>query len=302
MSTGNGTTPTTTKGISLIELLVVVGILALLSGLVLAGVQRSRASAARVRCADHMRQLGLALHNYHDAKGHFPPGMTRDNERAPEPYLSWLARVLPYIEQTALWQQTETAFRQDKNFLSPLHTAKSTVVTLFTCPGDGRISSPSSQDVAGNSVAYTSYLGVEGQNAGTADGLLYVDSRHKLADVTDGSSNTLLIGERPPSANLDLGWWYAGWGQRQNGDAEFLLGARTRCYNRYTATCPEGPYRFTAGKFDNPCDAFHFWSPHAGGAHFTFADNSVRFLRYTTDDILPQLSTRAGGETVITPD
>src|SRR5262249_27312455 len=146
-------------------------------------------------------------------------------------------------------------------------------------------------DASGHAVAFTSYLGVEGQNAGVVDGLLYMDSKHRLADATDGTSNTLLVGERPPNADLTLRWRAAGWGQRKNGDAEMLLGARTRCYNRYLRQCPEGPYHFTPGRLDNVCDTFHFWSPHAGGAHFLFADGSVRFLRYDADPILPALAT-----------
>jgi prepilin-type processing-associated H-X9-DG protein len=289
-------------GISLLELLVVIAILAVLLALTTSGVQKVRSAAARARCADHLRQLGLALHGYHDAKGHLPAGMTHDNERAPEPYLSWLARLLPHIEQTALWQQTEAAYRQEKNFLSPVHAVREKAVPLFICPADSRINAAASKDITGHAVAYTSYLGVVGHNAGVNNGLLYVDSRHKLGDATDGTSSTLLFGERPPNADLSLGWWYAGWGQRQNGDAEFLLGARTRCYNRYRATCEEGPYHFTPGTFTNPCDAFHFWSPHPGGAHFAFADGSVHFLRYSANDILPALATRAGGETVAVPD
>lgn len=283
------------KALSLLELVVVLAILALVAGLVLSGVQRARATAARARCADHLRQLGLAAHGYHDAHKVLPPGMAGDG--TPEPYLSWLARLLPHVEQPALWEQTATAYKQEKNFLSPLHAARSVPVAMFLCPADGRISASASKDATNHPVAYTSYLGVVGRNAGLTDGLLYLDSRHKLGDATDGTSNTLLIGERPPNADLSLGWWYAGWGQAKNGDAEFLLGARTRCYNRFIATCPEGPYHFTAGRLDNPCDAFHFWSPHASGAHFAFADGSVRFLRYSVDDILPALATRGGGET-----
>jgi prepilin-type processing-associated H-X9-DG protein len=285
---------------SLLELLVVVAILAVVVALTLSGVQKVRMSAARTRCADQVRQLALALHGYHDARGQLPPGIAPDG--SPQPYLSWLARVLPYVEQGALWQQTEDAYRVEKNFLSPVHTARERVVPLFLCPTDGRISSPASKDVTGHPVAYASYLGVEGKNAGLNDGLLYMGSRHKFGDATDGTSCTLLIGERPPSAKLDLGWWYAGWGQRQNGDAEFLLGVRTRCYNQDAATCDEGPYHFMAGKIDNQCDAFHFWSLHTGGANFAFADGSVRFFRYSADDILPALATRAGGEAVTAPD
>jgi prepilin-type processing-associated H-X9-DG protein/prepilin-type N-terminal cleavage/methylation domain-containing protein len=290
------------NGFTLIELLVTSGVIALFIGLILAGVQRSRMSAARVRCADQIRQLGLALQGYHDSHGHLPAGMSLDKGKSTEPYLSWLARILPHIEQGALWRQTEESYRLDKNFLSPTHVARSTVVTMFICPADSRLATAASKDITGHPVAYTSYLGVVGRNAGVIDGLLYMDSRHKLTDATDGGSNTLLLGERPPSAALDLGWWYAGWGQAQNGDAEFLLGTRTRCYNKYRATCDEGPYHFTTGKFDNPCDTFHFWSPHTGGANFAFADGSVRFLSYSADPIMPALATRAGGEAVAVPE
>ena len=124
----------------------------------------------------------------------------------------------------------------------------------------------------------------------------------KLGDITDGTGNTLAIGERPPSPDFILGWWYAGWGQDQDGEAEMLLGTRTR--NRYQRTpqCPRGPYDFAGGKLDNPCDAFHFWSLHPGGANFAFADGSVRFLAYSANSVLPELSTRAGGEIASIPD
>ncbi|WP_162097397.1 DUF1559 domain-containing protein [Gemmata obscuriglobus] len=297
-----GVTAIARRGLSLLELLVAVGILSVLAGLILAGVQRARVSAARLGCADHLRQIALAAHGYHGARHRLPTGMARDDGKVPEPYLSWLARLLPHLERDALWEQTEAAFRQERNFLTPAHAARSALVPIFLCPSDGRLSGPAGKDATLHAVAHTSYLGVEGRNAGVADGLLYMDSRHALSDATDGTSSTLLVGERPPNADFSLGWWYAGWGQAQNGDAEFLLGARTRCYNRYRATCDEGPYRFTAGRLDNPCDAFHFWSPHPGGAHFAFADGSVRFLRYAADDILPALATRAGGEAVSAPE
>lgn len=281
----------------MVELLVCIAIVSILIGLTLAAVQRTREAAARVRCLDNLRQLGLALHQYHQAHGALPPGVGYQDGKDPYPFLGWQARLLPHLEQNSLWDQTVAAFHQDRVFWdNPPHTPLATVVPVFLCPSDGRISSPQSVGNVGVR-AFTSYLGVEGTNAGLADGLLYLDSKHRLADATDGAATTLLVGERPPSADLVLGWWYAGWGQLQNGDGDMLLGVRSRNYAGYGPGCPEGPYQFQPGKFSNQCDAFHFWSPHPGGANFLFADGSVRFVRYSADPILPALATRAGGET-----
>lgn len=293
--------PRRRRGLTLIEAVVVLAIISLLIGLVLSAVQRSRAAAARITCADRLRQLGLAAHNYHGAHGRLPPGLTSDDAPDPYPYMSWLTRLLPYLEEDALWAEAERAYKADRNFLTPAHAVRAAVVPQFLCPADGRIRAPASRDITGHPVAYTSYLGVLGRNAGVTDGLLYLNSKHRLTDATDGTANTLLAGERPPSRSFGFGWWYAGYGQRKNGDAEFVLGTRTRGYSRTEGPCEDGPYHFTAGRFDDPCDAYHFWSPHPGGAHFLFADGSVRFLPYSADEIMPALSTRAGGETVDLP-
>jgi prepilin-type processing-associated H-X9-DG protein len=133
--------------------------------------------------------------------------------------------------------------------------------------------------------------------------VLFLDSHVRLADITDGTSCTLMAGERPPSADCWYGWWYAGYGQAGTGSADMLLGARERNLGGpYVSSCPPGPYRFQAGRVENQCDLFHFWSLHPGGAHFLFADGSVRFLAYSAADILPALATRAGGEAVSLPD
>jgi prepilin-type processing-associated H-X9-DG protein len=110
---------------------------------------------------------------------------------------------------------------------------------------------------------------------------------------------TLAVGERPPSAELDFGWWYAGWGQAKDGSADMVLGVRER--NVIGQYCPPGPYMFVPAKLADQCAMFHFWSPHPNGANFLFADGSVRFLSYSADSILPALATRAGGETVTLP-
>jgi prepilin-type processing-associated H-X9-DG protein len=289
-------------GITLIECLVVIAICSLVIGLTVAGIMKVRARSASVQCLNNVRSLGLALQNYHDTHKHFPPGVSVESDGGRYPYLSWLARLLPFVEQGPLWSLTMDAFRAEKDFLVPTaHPARGTVVPLFLCPSDGRIREALPISATHAPVAFTSYLGVLGRNAGQNDGVLYLDSKTYLADVTDGASNTIAIGERPPSAGLRFGWWYAGWGQQKNGDAEMILGSRTSCYSSYQPGCDQGPYHFIPESFDSPCSAFHFWSPHAGGAHFGFADGSARFLPYSADPILPALSTRAGREIVDVP-
>ncbi len=230
------------------------------------------------------------------ARQALPPGLSVQKGKAEQPYLSWNARILPYLEQADLWQQVEQAFRQDRDFLNvPPHTLRSEVIPAFACPIDSRVSDGS------NRSAFTSYVGVEGTDQYRGDGLLFLDSKVRLASILDGASNTLMVGERPPSADGYLGWWYAGWGQEQDGSAEMVLGVREFCVFN-VASCPDGPYHYGPGRFSNQCDVYHFWSPHSGGANFAFADGSVRFLSYSADSIMPALATRAGGEKVAIPD
>jgi prepilin-type processing-associated H-X9-DG protein len=257
----------------------------------------------RARCQNGLRQLGLANHNYHDAFGHFPAGMTGESAAASQPFLSWCARLLPYLGEEALWRQVIAAFEQDRDFLNdPPHTLLGTTVRHFICPSDPRIQSSYRVGNSSSLRAFTSYLGVNGTNAALEDGVLYRDSHIAMTDITDGSSNTIAIGERPPGSDFVFGWWYAGWGQDKDGEADMILGARTKNVSDFGKSCTDGgPFGFRAGTYSNPCDAFHFWSPHTGGANFAFADGSVRFLSYSVDSIIPALATRAGGETVELP-
>ncbi len=117
-----------------------------------------------------------------------------------------------------------------------------------------------------------------------------------MAEIADGTAHTILVGERPPSTDLVFGWWYAGWGQDKDGEGDMLLGARTQNRSEYGRGCPTGPYPFKDGAFDRQCDAFHFWSPHRGGANFLFADGSVRLVTYSANDLLPALASRSGNE------
>jgi prepilin-type processing-associated H-X9-DG protein len=90
-------------------------------------------------------------------------------------------------------------------------------------------------------------------------------------------------------------------GSVKDGSADLVLGARERRVGPSYPWCPKGPYPFKPGRVEDVCDAFHFWSPHAGGANFLLADGSVRLLRYDADAVLPALAARANGE-VASPD
>jgi prepilin-type processing-associated H-X9-DG protein len=286
---------------TVIELLAVTAILAVLTGLTLAVIQRVRGAAERARCADQLRQIGLALHQLHDTNRGLPPGVTPERRGELYPRLSWHTRLLPLVEQDILWRQTREAFRLEPwPFINPPHLGLATPVLIFGCPSDDPTREP--QFSHGRRVALTSFVGVLGTDLFSPDGVLYLGSSVRLTDVTDGTAHTLLVGERPPSADMWYGWWYAGVGQDRTGSADMLLGVRERNVREgYTWMCPSGPYSFRPGRLNNQCDLLHFWSLHPGGAHFLFCDGSVRFLTYDADPLLPALATRAGGEPAALP-
>ncbi len=286
-------------GFTLIEFLVVTGIIAVLLALTLAGVQRVRMVAARTVCADNTRQLALGLQNYHSTHGRFPPGIRGAKDRYP--FMAWSARLLPYLEQSAAWAEAVEDYKRQPSFTSPVpHRNLARPLPVFLCPADGRKVGTTEE---GTTAAFTFYLGVSASFSQQRDGVLFRDSDVRLADVTDGTSHTLILGERPPSADAYFGWWYAGIGQDQlDGSADSVMAVRELNRTFRAPTCPHGPYHFGPGSPDDPCDTFHFWSLHPRGAHFAFADGSVRFLRYDADPILPALATRAGGEAVALPD
>ncbi len=295
--------PCKRSGLSLLEALVVVSILGLLMGLILSGVQRGRLAAARNQCINQVRQLALALHQHHHNHHSLPAGTVPPGDRIPMVYLAWTARILPELEQDALWSQVEECYRLDppQYPAPPTHDVARRVIPILICPLDTRLT-----QLRQGQPGLNSYLGVSGTRAKDANGLLFLGSQVCFSQVTDGLSNTLLIGERPPSADLRFGWWHSGWGQRANGSAfDAYLGV-TDVNNPDSAGFPEyqclyGPYAFGPGRTSDQCDTFHFWSLHPNGANFAFADGSVRFLNYSATSVLPALATRSLGETVSFP-
>jgi prepilin-type N-terminal cleavage/methylation domain-containing protein len=291
------------RGFTLIELLVTIAIIAILIALLVPAVQKVRDAAARAQCANNMRQIGLAVHQYHDLQKVLPSGMQSSRSKQPYRLSSWLMHILPYLDQQNLWATTQAAYKQSASpFKNPPHVGLATAIPVFVCPADSRVSQAQVSLKTKTLAAFTSYLGVSGKDLTTLNGVFFRDSRVRLSDISDGTSNTLLFGERPPSADFQFGWWYAGAGQRFTGSADMLLGVFEQNVQRVTVgSCAPGSYPFSPGNVNNQCDMFHFWSLHSGGAHFVYADASVHFLSYSAAPIMSALASRAGGETVEVP-
>jgi prepilin-type N-terminal cleavage/methylation domain-containing protein/prepilin-type processing-associated H-X9-DG protein len=315
------------RAFTLIELLVVIAIIAILIGLLLPAVQKVRSTAARVKCTNQLKQIGLGLHHYHDVVGTLPPALRETTAAQPNvdyPYVSWMTRILPYVEQPALYKTMQDAFATPAG-RSPwattsvngqmvnVHPGLATVLDIYKCPSDSR-EYLAANAADGLTIAFTGYLAVNGQNLFSFDGSIYWNSKVKFVDITDGTSNTLLVGERPPSADLVYGWWYAGAGQSytlpdgtfaDTGSTDVSLGAAeyfVRTGFDSSINCPTGPYSFGPGRLDDPCAQFHFWSLHTSGANFLLADGAVRFLSYDTpQSLMVAMSTRAKGEPVSLP-
>jgi prepilin-type N-terminal cleavage/methylation domain-containing protein/prepilin-type processing-associated H-X9-DG protein len=285
------------SGFTLLELLVVMAIIGVLVALLVPAVQKIRAAAGRIKCINNMKQIGIGLHHYHDVYRVFPPGLSTYNgtQYNPPPppdamwYFSWMARIMPYVEQQNLARQVD--WNAWPWWQEPINGIP---LLVFQCPADPRV--PIAADYGGFPVGLTEYMGVNGTNQLKYDGILHVNARVTLQSVTDGdgTSTTLLVGERPPSSDLFYGWWFAGSGDYPwFGATDVVLG--TREYDPATGRT----FSFGPGKLDNPDDRWHYWSLHPGGANFLFGDGSVKFLHYEIGPtLLVALGTYQGGEAI----
>ena len=218
-----------------------------------------------------------------------------------------MALILPQMDQDALYRKSEDACRLDTNPLhNPPHIGLATILPTFICPADSRLSTPHRDDVLHVDAAFTSYIGIGGTvpdpNKRGLFGVLGPSPGCRLTDITDGTSQTLMLGERPPPDSWQAGIWYPLYWQYPDfrGPNNTLIFGAGSPYLAGTGCSTSSP--FGPGKLNNPCDRLHLWSLHPGGANFIFADASGRFLPYSAVSLMMAMGSRDGGEVISSND
>ena len=287
--------PSSRSGFTLIELLVVIAIIAILIGLLLPAVQKVREAAARAKCSNNLKQLGIAAQMYFDNTNRYPGYAYGDNfpDTASGLGQGWAYSYLPYIEQSNLHAVGNTALWSGR------------ALSTYSCPSVSHSNTPYND--SGTIYTLTSYLGIAGRrysdwtsgsDTGTI-GVYPITAKVKIQSISDGTSNTVIFGERPPMPSTG----YYGWAYYIDYDS-FIWAIRSGSADspRYTTgingACPTTQY-FQPGNLNDNCTTDHMWSMHSGGGNFALADGSVKFMRYAAGPVIvPAMSTRAGDEVV----
>jgi prepilin-type N-terminal cleavage/methylation domain-containing protein len=268
------------QGFTLIELLVVIAIIAILIALLVPAVQKVRAAAARTPCSNNLKQIGLACHGYHDAFKRLPQGYVCNAKNQPQPGWVWSVLILPYLEQDALYKNLNPDLQTPNGPPYPVAPANAALtqnpLPTYLCPSDVN---NNTINVWYDNYAKSNYAcnrAIFGPNFNT-NGPLNL----KLTDITDGTSNTIMVGERD-SYQTFAAIWIAGRSPGKDNSTASFEGRPGKGLNKpYKAA---GPFPPNSG--DN---VFNFaarleWSSqHTGEVGFVFADGSVHFLQEGID-------------------
>jgi prepilin-type N-terminal cleavage/methylation domain-containing protein len=292
----------TLHGFTLVELLVVIAIIGVLLGILLPAVQAAREAARRSSCINNLRQIGLALQNYHSQYKHFPPGAPLLAKEM-DPSIGWRVLILPFLEETAVYEEIAPTPDGGAANWSPQRRA----IDVYVCPSNER---PVSN---GTMLVEAHYAAVSGAYRGNdrmdledsicgdiyTNGIFYPNSRIPTSKITDGTSHTLAVGERRCVWRdwMDGATWLGTPPTEICTEAakniRFPINADPNVYGYYKfdSTAPAG------AKKDVLLNDLYFASRHPGGAHFSIADGSVQFLHDSIDfSLFQDLSTRNGGE------